>query len=592
MSEFKNMEPLKGGEFLMKGVTEGDEMYPEGATEEHKMLAKTADDFVEKEVIPVIEDLEGEKKYELNKMLLRKAAELGLTMVDIPEQYGGLGMDKISSAIVKEKLAGNASFSATIGAHCVIGTMPILYFGTEDQKKKYLPLLATAEKISAYALTEPTAGSDAMSIKTKAELSSDGKYYILNGSKQWITNSGFADMFIVYAKIDGEKFTGFIVEKDYPGVSVGPEEKKMGLHGSSTCAVYLEDAKVPAENVLGQIGRGHKIAFNTLNLGRFSLAASSAGGCKRIIRETILYAKERKQFGQPIANFQMIKRKIADMVARTFALESIVFRIASYIESLKCGVDASGEDYWKKMVDVIEEHNIEDSAAKVYGSETLGKVIDDAIQIFGGYGYMEEYPVERPYRDARINRIFEGTNEINRLVTFGTIMRRAMKGQIPLMDFAGKATEDIKNISGFNIDVDLGAVQNEAVLNELLKRLVVVAIQQAGMKYMQKIQEEEIVIELLANAVINILALDSTIRRVYRGNSEAHLNVLKAMIEDFVTETICAVESVGRYTGLTDVVSAAREIETLLDRLGYSSIEYKIKVADAVIEAERYPFGI
>lgn len=594
MDELKKGDVLKGGEFLIKSPDEGVEIYPEQASEELKMLAKTAQEFAEKEIVPLTEELEGERKYELNKTLLRKAAQLGLTMADIPEEYGGLGLDKISSAIIKEKLAINASFSATIGAHCVIGTLPIVYFGTEEQKKKYLPSLATAEKISAYALTEPTAGSDAMSIKTKAELSPDRKYYIMNGSKQWITNSGFADMFVVYAKVDGEKFTGFIVERNYPGVSVGPEEKKMGLHGSSTCAIYFEDAKVPVENVLGEIGRGHKIAFNTLNLGRFSLAASSAGGCKRMLKETINYAGERKQFNKFLHEFGMIKRKLADMCAKIYGLESIVFRIASYIEGLKLKLDKSHPDYWKKMVDIIEEHNIEDSIAKVYGSETLGLIIDHAMQIFGGYGYMQEYPVERAYRDARINRVFEGTNEINRLVTFGTLIKRTMKGIIPIMDFAGTAEKDLKDIKAFALKKDYGELREEVHILEIIKRLTVLSMREIVMKYMQNLEEEQMLIEELSNALIEIFVLDSMVRRVLRvkEGKERHLVVLRSSFEDSVRNIIRSLKNAGSWAGIKEILNICVEVEGLLQRLPYNSMHMKKELTKLIMEQGGYPFGI
>ncbi|HYV07708.1 MAG TPA: acyl-CoA dehydrogenase family protein, partial [Blastocatellia bacterium] len=409
---------VKGGSFILEDHRPEDVFTPEDTNDEQRMIAQTAHEFSQKEVIPLDAEIE-KKSYEVHRSLMRKAGELGLLSIDIPEQYGGAGLDLLSSLVASENLSGQASFSGTVGAHTTIGTLPIVYFGNDDQKKKYLPKLATGESIGAYALTESGSGSDALAAKTTAKLSEDGKHYILNGQKMWITNAGFADVFIVFAKVDGDKFTGFIVERTFPGVSIAPEEHKMGLNGSSTCAVNLEDARVPVENVLGEIGKGHHIAFNILNIGRLKLGVSSVAGAKRLTGIATEYAKQRHQFGVPIASFGLIKHKLAEMAIRAYAGECMIYRTVGMIEEALSSVDRNVP---KEALKAIEDYAVECSIIKVIGSEYLSYACDEAVQVFGGNGYSSDYPVERAYRDSRISRIYEGTNEINRLIIAGQFL--------------------------------------------------------------------------------------------------------------------------------------------------------------------------
>ncbi len=581
---------LKGCEFLVEEPINTTAVYPEGFTEEHRMLAKTAEDFAEKEILPNAPKME-EHGYEVTKQLLKRAGELGFTAVDVPEKYGGLGLDKISSMIVTEKLEVNGSFGATFGAHTGIGTLPIVYFGTHEQKSKYLPDLATVKKISAYALTEPSAGSDALSIKTRADLSSDGKYYILNGTKQFITNSGFADMWIVFAKIGGDKFTGFIVEKT-EGIILGPEEKKMGLKGSSTRAVTFEDVKVSVENLLGEIGKGHKIAFNILNIGRLKLAAAALGGAKRMLKEAVKYTKERKQFNRPIADFGMIRKKFADMCARIYGLESIVYRIASSIDDLLKGYDKSSPDYEMHIRNAIEEHCVEDSIAKVFGSETVGMVIDETLQCHGGYGYIEEYPPERAYRDARVNRIFEGTNEINRLVITGMLLRKGMKGDIPLMEVYGKCEGILSNMEGYADFSRYGALSDVAHILDAMKKLTVYTVGSVGMKYMKELEEEQMLLELLSNSLISCYVLDSAIARALQNPEKLNefIHPIRILAWDSAVSLCANVLQITPYTGIENLKDFSSCLLKMVEKAKLNPVEEKKALSMLVLEREGYPF--
>jgi len=584
----------KGGSFLIQESSPENTFTPEDFTEQHKMISQTANEFVEKEVLPKIEEIE-EQNWEVTLSLMRKAGEIGLLAVDIPEEYGGLGLDKTSSMLVAEEIGKASSFAVTHGAHTGIGTLPIVYFGTEEQKKKYLPKFATGELISSYALTEPNAGSDALSIRTTATLSPDGKYYILNGNKIFITNAGIADVYITFAKINGEHFTGFILEKNFEGISLGKEEKKMGIKGSSTRALNLDNVKVPIENVLGEIGKGHKIAFNILNIGRFKLGAAVIGGAKAVITESVKYAKQRKQFGKSISEFGLIKHKIGEMAIRTFVGESMVYRTAGLIDNILSGIDKSDPKANELALKGIEEYAVECSIIKVYASEILDYVVDEAVQIFGGYGYIEEYPVARAYRDSRINRIFEGTNEINRLVITGMLLKRAIKGELPLIPAAQKLTDEIMGI-GVQEEEATGIFAEEKKLLKSAKKAGLFVAGLAVQKYMTKLEDEEEIIGRISDIIMEIYAMESAILRVEKmlarggkNKTDIYIDIVKA----FVNDSIIRVETYAK-----ELLSAIAEgdmlrtyltaLRRLIKHIPINTISLRRKIADHLIEMERY----
>jgi alkylation response protein AidB-like acyl-CoA dehydrogenase len=499
---------IKGGSFLIEDITSQQIFTPEDYTDEQKMIAKVTEDFIEKEVMPQVEYIENHE-FDRSVKLLRKAGELGLLCADVPEEYGGLGLDKISSSLITEKMAKAGGFSITHGAHVGIGSLPIILFGNEQQKQKYLPELATGEKIAAYALTEPGSGSDALGARTTAKLNPEGTHYLLNGEKQWITNSGFADVFTVYAKIDGQHFSAFIVEKSFPGVSTGAEEKKMGLKGSSTRTLILEDVPVPVENLLGEAGRGHVIAFNILNIGRYKLGVGAVGAAKHALGITIKYANGRQQFHTPISQFNLTKEKFAGMAARLYATESSVYRTVGLFEER---MSRLAEDAGKKEVaDAIAEYAIECSLNKFFASEMLDYVVDEGVQIHGGYGYMDEYEIERAYRDSRINRIFEGTNEINRLLVPGTFIRKALKGELPLLQKAQSLQEELMML----IPEEPGdePLAQEKYLVKNAKKIGLLALGLAVQKYGKALEQEQEILANIADIVSNAYAMESVVLR-------------------------------------------------------------------------------
>jgi len=503
----------KGAEFFISETTPEAVFTPEDLTDEHQMIANLASDFVEREVRPKNEQIENQE-FEVVVTLLKKAGELGLLGHSVPEEYGGLGLDKVTKGIVGEALAkGGGSYAVAHNNHTCIATLPITYFGTPEQKAKYLPKLASGEYLGAYCLTEPSAGSDALDVKTTANLNDANTHYVLNGTKQFITNADFADTFIVYAIIDGDKFTTFIVEKDFPGLTLGPEEKKMGIKGSSTRQVYLEDCLVPIENVLGQIGRGHTIAFGVLNLGRFNLGGSAMGGAKSALEMTVDYVTERRQFGKTLASFRATQEKVANMASRIYAAESIQYRTADLIEEALGGLYTETDP--AVVSDALSEFALECSVCKVFGSETLDMVSDEGLQLHGGYGFIQEYPIEQAYRDSRINRIFEGTNEINRLLIPGTLLRKARTGKLDIQGAMVKATTELYNdpqtveYSNESLDRELDAV---ATIRKIFLGLTGLAVQEFG----EKLDEEQEILMKLADIGIELYASESIVLRTLK----------------------------------------------------------------------------
>src|SRR5699024_8077239 len=497
MSETKD-RLFKGGAFLIEELTGEDIITPEDLTDEHKMIAKTTEEYVNNEVVPLIDKLENHE-FEHSVELLKKAGELGLLGADVPEAYGGLGLDKISSSLITEKMAPAGGFSITHGAHVGIGSLPIVFFGNKEQKEKYLPKLATGELIAAYALTEPGSGSDALGARATARLNEAGTHYILNGEKQWITNSDFADVFVVYAKIDGEHFSAFIVERDYPGVSVGPEEKKMGIKSSSTRTLILEDAEIPVENLLGEKGRGHIIAFNILNVGRYKLAIGGVGGAKRALEVATKYVNEREQFNKPISSFTLTQEKLGSIASDIYANESAVYRTVGLFEQRMGSMTEEQLKDGREIAGAIAEYQIECSMNKYMCTELLDFATDEAVQLHGGYGFMAEYEVERMYRDSRINRIFEGTNEINRLIVPGTLLKKAMKGELPLLEAAQNLQEELMMMMPEEVGTE--PLDAEKHLLKNAKKIVLLGAGLAAQTYMQKLDQEQEILVNLADMV-------------------------------------------------------------------------------------------
>ena len=585
----------KGGSFLLQSPAPEEVFTPADLTDDQKLIGQTAEEFVVNEVLPLAKDLEA-KKTGLMAELVRKAAELGLMSGGTPEEYGGAGLDKVATTVLTEKISIYGGFAVTHGAHAGIGTLPIVYFGTEEQKKKYLPKLASGEFIGAYALSEPQAGSDAQNSLTRAELNAAGTHYILNGQKMWITNGGFADLFIVFAKVDGEKFTAFIVEKNFPGCKPGNEEHKMGIHGSSTTPVFLENCQVPKENVLHEIGRGHIVAFNVLNAGRFTLGASCVGGSKHVLMAASKYSKERKAFGKQIGEFGLMKEKLAEMATQIFAVESMLYRSAGYMEAAMHAAAGSGNKTQNTMK-ALEEYAIESSIAKVYGSEMLDFVVDEAVQIFGGYGFHEDYPVCCAYRDSRINRIFEGTNEINRMLIIQMLMKRAMSGQLPLIPAAMKLADEILAGPSFE-EAPEGVLAEEARVIANAKKMFLQAAGGAVQKFREKLAEEQELIGSLANMVMEIYGMESCLLRAQKaaatkGEAAASLMIDAARV--FIADAAERVDHEAKRS-----LAAVHEGDMLMTQLAVlkrfgkrpavDTIALRRRVAAAVQAQDRYPF--
>jgi alkylation response protein AidB-like acyl-CoA dehydrogenase len=585
----------KGGSFFLEDVPAHEVFTPEDFSEEHRMIIDTTDRFVKNEVVPNMEKLE-HKDWELTRKLMVKAGELGLLGAEIEEKYGGSQMDMITALLIVEHCSAAGSFGLTLNCHTGIGSEPLIYFGNKAQKEKYLPAIARGEKIGAYALTEPGAGSDAMSLKATAKLSPDGKYYKLDGTKQFITNGGFADIIFTYAKVDGEKMTAFIVERGFEGVSTGAEEKKMGLRGSSTCSIFFDGVKVPVENVLFEVGKGHAVMFNVLDIGRFKLAAGSVGAAKLALEAAVKYSKERVQFNKPICQFGLIKHKIAEMATKIYVAESMVYRTGGLVETILGTVDRNAEDASRKAAKSISEYAIECSINKVYASEILSYVADEGVQIFGGYGFIEEYPAERIHRDNRVFRIFEGTNEINRLIITGWLMRKGLKNEIPLFTAAQEAKEKLQSEKPVKAHPSDGVLGLEHKLIGRAKQVFLWLCGDAAQKYGMAIEEQQEVLGLLADMAQEVYAMESGLLRALKSigtvgekQSKTKIEMARLYVNDamvriasYARQVLAAMESGDTLDKQISVLNNVLEFPPL------NGIQLRREIANRIIEAEKF----
>lgn len=587
----------RGGAFLIQSTSPERVFIPEEWNEEQRQLAQLCDEFLEKEIYPRLDEIDHGDPTKVMPELLKKAAELGFLGLTVPEEYGGLGADFLTGMLFTEKMGPSHSFAVALLAHTGIGTLPLLYFGTAEQKQKYLPKIVSGELFAAYCLTEPGSGSDALGARTKAIPTPDGKLYHLSGQKMWITNGGFADLFTVFAKVNGEQFTAFLVERSFPGVSVGAEEKKMGIKGSSTRQVFFQETPVPAENLLGEIGKGHVIAFNILNIGRIKLAAATTGSAKRLIDISVKYAKERHQFGRPIASFGAIQHKLADMATYTWACETATYRASADIQAYEKYLLERGEPYEKALLGAAQEYAAECAILKVFGSEMLDYVVDEAVQIHGGYGYSAEYPVERAYRDSRINRIYEGTNEINRMLSIDYLLRKAMKGELDLLSAAMKVQQELMSIPEFGEpNGEFLAVEKKAVEN--LKKLILMVAGYAAQKYMQKLAEEQEVLMAIADMLIDTYVAESMLLRTekiaLKKGQEAAADAL-AMSQIYLVDAQERAASAGRRAILHAAQGDERRIllmglKRFTKPLEVDTVALRRQIAARLIEAEKYCF--
>ena len=586
---------LRGCEYLL-AETELTQMFtPEDFSDEHRQIAETTEQFVTNEGLPHVEEIDAQN-FELSVGLLHKCGELGLLMIDGPEEYGGLDLDKVTSMLVTEKIGAAGAFATTTLGQTGIATLPLVYYGTPEQKERYLDKLMTAEMIGAYCLSEPGAGSDALGVKTTATLSDDGQNYILNGTKQFISNAAFADLFTVFAKVDKQHFTGFLIERDFPGVIIGPEEKKLGIKGSSTCQLILDNVRVPVENLLGEIGKGHKIAFNVLNVGRFKLGAGVTGAAKHAFAEGAKYANERKQFGTNISSFGAIKEKLADMTSGIFASESVVYRLAGLLDGRLNGLDKGADDYYAKYQKGIEEYAAECAIAKVFCTEVQAFVVDEVLQIHGGYGFINEYPAERFYRDARISRIYEGTNEINRILIPGIILGKGSKGELPLQ---AAIKESLAALA--TSPADMAAEEpfvEERQLLQRLKSLALVILGSAVEKYQDRLQQEQEILMTVADMAIQIFALESAVLRAEKayaqassGKKELYLAVARVCAYKANEQVVCAAQKGAFYIAEDEMLQTLRSAVHRFGQYNASGLlNSKRILAEAASEAERFPF--
>jgi alkylation response protein AidB-like acyl-CoA dehydrogenase len=579
---------VKGGTWLFEPPATDGIFTPERLSDEHRLMARTTEEFVAAEVVPQIARLEA-KDWALARALLKRCADIGLLGANAPEEYGGLDLDKVSSVVIAERMARSASFATTFGGQANLAILPLVLFGTEAQKQQYLPRIVSGEIVGAYALSESSSGSDALAAKTRAVKRADGNW-VLNGEKMWISNGGFADLFIVFAQVDGEHFTAFLVEKAFPGVSAGAEEHKMGLHGSSTTPIVFQDAVVPADNVLGEIGRGHKVALNTLNYGRLSLGASCTGAARAAISDAARYAAQRYQFGQPIASFGAIRHKLGEMIARTYAAESLVYRTAGLFDAALAAGDKSGA----AIAAAFEEFAIEAAIAKVVGSEVLDFVLDENVQIHGGNGYVKDYPAERHYRDARVNRIFEGTNEINRLVITGMLVRRGLKGGLPLVAAAKKLQDEILALPpGARSDMGAPALDAELATIESCKKVALMVLGTAMQTYGEKLNDEQEVLSYAADILIDIYAAESALLRARQARPQPAAAHHEQAARLFAVGAAERIESAAR-----SALAAMAEGDTLRTLLAalrrvlkiapVNTVALRRSLADATVQSGRY----
>ena len=586
---------FKGGEFLITDALPEEVFTSEDYSKDQRLVAQSAEEFFTKELLAKREQLQ-EVNYELLKELLLKAGELGFLGADMPEVFGGSELDKVSSMLIGEKLCGGPSgFTASYGVQTGIGSLPIVLFGSPEQKKKYLPKLSSAEMVGAYALTEPGHGSDSLSAETSAVLSEDGKHYILNGTKQFITNAGFADLFITYAQIDETKFTSFIVERKWDGVSVDEEEKKMGMHGSSTRAVIFQNVKVPVENVLGELGKGHIVALNTLNVGRFKIAPMVVGSAKTIFSEAVKYSKGRVQFGRPICDFGLIKQKIADMIIRIYVVESMAYRTAYLLDMALEGIDPTKADAGVKTGEAIRKYALECSINKVFATEMLDFVVDECVQIFGGYGYIQDYPAEGAYRDSRINRIWEGTNEINRMLIVDTLMRAAMKGELPLLQVIQQATQDLLTFRPEMTEPE-GTLEKEKKLVSMAKKIALLSAGAAVQKYMEKLGNQQEIIAMISDIIIEIFAMESALLRTLKKvqkegeeKSEIQIAVTRVYINDaFAKSEWLAKQIFASLAEDEELRTQLMALKRLARNTPINTVILRRQIADSVIPLARY----
>ncbi|MEW6267759.1 MAG: acyl-CoA dehydrogenase family protein [Thermodesulfobacteriota bacterium] len=583
------MASARGASWLIEPVGSTPQFTGADFTDDDRLYAETAEDFVRNEVLPILDRIEA-KEDGLMPALLKRAGELGLLMIDVPEEYGGLGLHKTTSMLVSERGALCASFSVSWGAHTGIGTLPTVYYGSEEQKRRYLPKLATGEWLAAYALTEPGSGSDALGAKTVAERQPDGSFR-LTGTKQFITNAGFADLFTVFAKVDGDKFTAFLVERTAPGLSTGPEEKKLGIKGSSTRQLVLDGTPVPAGAVLGQIGQGHKIAFNILNIGRFKLGAGAVGAAKECLQIALDYARERKQFGQPIASFGMIQRKLAEMATLIYVADSMSYRTAGLMDAAADALDENAPDYGERLIrESIEEYTIEASALKVFGTETLDFVADEALQVLGGYGFTAEYPVERHYRDSRINRIFEGTNEINRLIIPATLLKRVGQGALPFTELLEKVDREIAEGASW-ASAKAGPLEREYRAAEVSKRIVAYITRLLVEKSLASLKDKQQHLEILSNMIIEVFAMDSVVARTLalQGHGSESDDQLRLMMTNiYVAATQESILDGARRLLANEFegeeLRKHLQLESIIPRIPVRTIAAKTKLAEALVE--------